>query len=75
MITSFRILLEFIGLNAVVRLIRSMQLRRVVDKLNDSNIDVDITEKEKLYLEELFKGDWDEIKPLLETHNIKNIGF
>ena len=75
MITSFRILLEFLGLNAVVRLIRSMQLRRVVDKLNDSKIDVDITEKEKLYLEELFKGDWDEIKPLLEIHNIKNIGF
>ena len=74
-ITNFRILLEFIGLNAIVRLIRSMQLRRVIDKVNDSNIEVNISEEETTYLKNIFKDDWDEIKPMLEKNKIKNIGF
>ena len=74
-ITNFRILLEFIGLNAIVRLIRSMQLRRVIDKVNDSNIEVNISEEETAYLNNLFKDDWGEIKPMLEKYKIKNIGF
>ena len=74
-ITNFRILLEFIGLNAIVRLIRSMQLRRVIDRVNDSNIEVNISEEETAYLNNLFKDDWGEIKPMLEKNKIKNIGF
>ena len=74
-ITKIRLFLEFIGLKSLVRIIRSMQITKIIDYFNDSKIGIDLKENDLAFLEGNLENEWKKIEGLIQEKNPANIGM